>query len=219
MNKLFLQASLREETGKKVANLRDKELVPGVIYGQGIKTRHLAVKYLDLEKIYRQAGESSLIDLKIGQEEPVKVLFAEIQTNPITGKYIHADFHQIKMDEKLTANIPLKFIGEALAVKSLGGILETSLQEVAVECLPNDLVHEIEVDLSPLKTFDDIIYIKDLKIPAGLEILNKPDEAVALVVEPSREEELKPTAEVSPAEIPVVGEEKVAEGEQSENKD
>ncbi|MFH1226129.1 MAG: 50S ribosomal protein L25 [bacterium] len=209
MSSLTLVANLRQ-MDEKSADLRKAGLVPAVVYGSGLTTRRLAVKYLDLEKAYKLAGESSLIDLKIGPAESVKVLFKEAQIDPVSGRYLHVDFHQIKMDEKLKAEIPLKFVGEAEAVKNLGGVLETSLQAVEVECLPKDLVHEIEVDLSPLKTFDDIIHIKDLKVPAGLTILNKPDEAVALMVEPAKEE-AKPAAETPIGEIPVVGEEKEKE--------
>lgn len=206
MENLILAADLRQ-ADKKSAGLRKDGLVPAVVYGSGLATRQLAVKYLDLAKAYQQAGESSLVDLQIGPTESIKVLFKEVQVDPVTGRYLHVDFHQVKMDEKLKTEIPLKFIGEAPAVKDLGGVLETSLQAVEVECLPKDLIHEIEVDLSPLKTFDDIIHIKDLKAPAGLTILNKPDDAVALVVEPAKEE-AKPAIETPVGEIPVVGDEK-----------
>ncbi|MFH1173171.1 MAG: 50S ribosomal protein L25 [bacterium] len=193
MEKLVLNAVSRKETGKQVNNLRKQGLVPAVVYGQGQTTRNLTLKYVDLEKIYRQAGASSLIDLTIDNAESAKVLVSEIQHDPISGRYLHVDFNQIRMDKKLNTEIPLKFVGESFAVKSLGGILETSLQEVKVECLPQDLVHEIEVDLTPLKNLDDMIYIKDLKVPAGIEILNGPDEVVALAVEP-QQEEITPTA-------------------------
>lgn len=218
MDNLILTAGLRPEIGKKIIGLRKNGLVPAVVYGSGIKPRHLAVKYLDLEKIYRQAGESSLIDLKIEPDAAVKTLISEIQVDPVSGRFLHVDFHQVKMDEQLKTEIPLKFIGEAEAVKALGGILETSLQKVAITCLPKDLVHEIEVDLSPLKTFDDLIHIKDLKVPSGIVILNSPDEVVALAVKP-QEEEIKPAAETPVAEIPVVGEEKKEEKQPAEKKE
>lgn len=187
--------------------------MPAVVYGYGIEPQNLSVKYLDLERMYQRAGESTLIDLQINEAEPAKVLISEIQTDSVTDRYLHVDFNQIRMDKKLTADIPLKFVGESEAVKSLGGILETSLQTVEVECLPKDLVSEIEVDLSPLKTFDDIIYVKDLKVPAGLEIINDPKNAVALVVEP-REEEPEPVPEA------IEGEEgEAVEGEEGEKKE
>lgn len=188
MEKLELNAVSRQETGKQTNNLREQGMIPAVVYGYGQKNRNLSLKYNELDKIYRKAGESSLIDLKVDQAEPVKVLITEIQTEPVSGRYLHVDFNQIRMDKKLTTEIPLKFIGESFAVKSLGGILETSLQEVEVECLPKDLVHEIEVDLTPIKTFDDMIHIRDLKVPAGIEILNGQEEVVALAVEPQKEE-------------------------------
>lgn len=140
------------------------------------------------EKIYKTAGESTLVDLQIDAGAPVKVLIQDVAKHHITLKPIHADFYQVSMTEKLQTMVPLKFIGEAPGVKELGGVLVKNVQEVKVECLPQDLVHEFVVQISSLKTFKDVITVKDLSVPPGIMILAKPDEVVALVQEPEQEE-------------------------------
>lgn len=187
---LILQAKKREVVGKKVSQLRKQNLIPASLYGHKIKPMNLTVDYLAFEKLFNQAGESTLVDLIIDDGKPVKILISDVQLDSVTNQIIHADFHQVRMDEKLRAEIQLKFIGEAPAVKELSGVLVTSIHEVEVECLPQDLVHEIEVDLSSLKTFDDVIKISDIKIAAGLKILHTADDVVVLVQEPRSEKEL-----------------------------
>lgn len=214
MNNLILKVQKRELVGRKVKDLREKNLIPAVVYGHGAKNQNVAVEYIPFEKLYREAGESSLVDLVIDNEKPVKILIQEVQADPLTGRFIHIDFRQVKMTEKITAEILLKFVGEAKAVKELGGILVKTADKIKVKCLPQDLVHEIEVDLSFLNTFEDFIHIKDLKIPAGLEVLGNPNEPVVNVIPPRSEEELKALeekVEEKVEEVKVVAEEKKEE--------
>lgn len=212
---LSLSTQARTETGKKVKDLRKQGKIPAVLYGHGLKNLNLSVPYNPFEKIYQQAGESSLVDLAVDNKKPVKVLIQAVQTDPVSDRFVHIDFYQVKMTEKITAEIKLKFIGEAPAVKELSGVLVTNLNYLKVRCFPQDLVHEIEVEVSSLKTFDDVIYIKDLKIPSKIEILEKTDEVVVTVIPPRSEEELK-ELEAKPAEVKeaeVIIKEKKAEGE------
>jgi large subunit ribosomal protein L25 len=188
---LVLNAQLRELTGKKVRTLRKQNLIPAVLYGKEIAPQNLVVEYLPFQKVYSESGESTLIDLKVQEKEPMKVLIHDVQIDPVTKKIIHVDFWKVRMTEKIEAEIVLKFVGEAEAVKGLGGILVKNLDSLKVKCLPQDLVHEIEVDISPLKTFDDVIHVKDLKIPPEIEVLVNPEEIVAVVTPPRSEEELK----------------------------
>ncbi len=219
MNNLALKAQKRELMGKKVRSLREKKLIPAVVYGHGFGNQNLAVDYLPFEKVYRQGGESSLIDLIIDDQKPVKTLIQEVQTDPLTGRFIHVDFRQVKMTEKITAEILLKFINESKAVKELGGVLVKSLDKIKVRSLPQDLVHEIEVDISPLNTFEDVIYVRDLKIPSGLELLENLGEPVATVTPPRSEEELKALEEKvveKIEEVKVVAEEKKEKEKETE---
>lgn len=188
---IALKAAVRDVIGKKVANLRENGQIPAVVYGKNEPAQSVSLAYSDFEKAYRLAGESSLVDLTVDNDGSVKVLVQEVQYNPLSNRFTHVDFYKVTMTEKLTANIPLKYVGEAPAVKSLGGILVKNIDEIEVRCLPGDLVHEIEVDITPLATFDDALYLKDLKVPKGMEVHGDPNGIVATVTAPISEEELK----------------------------
>jgi len=198
MSNLSLTAKTREVEGKKVSGLREQGLIPAVLYGHGLKPISVSVPYPAFEKIYQAAGESTLVDLKLDDKNSVKVLIHDIQHDPITNRLAHVDFLQVRMDEEIHTKVPLKFIGIAPAIKELSGILVTNLNELEIKCLPNDLIHEIEVDLSNLRTFDDQVRVADLKVPAGIKVLSPADETVALVQEPREEQ----TYETTPVETP-----------------
>lgn len=188
---LILNAKIREVVGKKVKGLREQNLIPAVIYGKDFESRNLVLEYLPFERAFREAGKSSLIELKIDESTPIKVLIHGVQKDPISEKIIHVDFWKVRMTDKIAAEIKFKFVGESPAVKELGGILVKSLDAVKVECLPQDLVHEIEIDISPLKTFEDLICVKDVKFPDGIKVISNLDEVIATVAQPRTEEEIK----------------------------
>lgn len=185
-----LEAKPRKILGKKVRRLRKEGILPAILYGHDIKPEPVLVKKTDFEKVYEVAGSSNIIKLSL-DNKTLNVLAHEPDLHPVTGLPIHVDFYQVKMDEKIKTEIPLKFIGESKAVKELDGTLVINKDAIEVECLPKDLVSEIEVDTSPLQTFDDLIHIRDLKVPAGIEVLEEEDEVVASVESPRSEEELK----------------------------
>lgn len=215
---IILNAQLRDTATKKAPALRRAGAIPAVLYGHNVPSRVLQVNAREFEKVYKQAGASTLVDLKIGEGEPVKVLVQEVQPHYITLKPIHVDFYQVSMTEKLTAKIPLKFMGESPAVKELGAVLVKNMQEVEVECLPQDLVHEIEVDLSGLKAFGDAVHIKDVALPPGIAVKAKADATVVLVQEPRKEEEAvtPPTEKEAIEKITTVADEKKAKKEEEE---
>ncbi|MDX9893090.1 MAG: 50S ribosomal protein L25 [Patescibacteria group bacterium] len=185
---LTLKASTRKEIGKQAQELRQQGKIPAVLYGHKIENKNLTLEYSAFEKIYGQAGDSTLINLAIDNAEPTKVLVQDYQLDPKTGQFIHIDFHQVRMDEKINTDIVLKFSGEAPAVKGLNGVLVTNIDAVEVECLPNDLVSEIEVDLSGLVDFEAAIHVADIKVPKGITIINGPEDVVAKVQAPRKEE-------------------------------
>jgi large subunit ribosomal protein L25 len=211
MENLILSAKTREVFGKKVKSLRKKGQIPAILYGHKIKSQPLSVNLQEFEKVFQKAGASTLVDLKINNEEIKKVIIHEPQIDPITNQPIHVDLYQVKMSEKITTEIPLKFIGEAPAVKELGGTLITNRDTIEAECLPQDLVHEIEVDISSLLSFEDLIKISDLKVPKGIEVLDDKEEVVVSIAPPRTEEEL--------AELEAPVEEKVEEIEEVEKKE
>jgi len=213
-DKLFLSAKTRKETGKKVEALRKSNVIPAVLYGPNVKNISLAVDHQLFDTVYKRAGESSLVDLQVEDKKPIKVLIQAVQRDPLTDEIIHIDFHQIDMAKKITTEVSLNFLGEAKAVKELGGILVKSLSKIRIECLPQDLVHEIEVDISSLNTFDDIIRVEHLKVPEKITVKEKSDEVVISVQEPRAEEELKALEEKPEEKIGEV--EKVEEKEKEE---
>ncbi len=191
MEILTLQLKERKQTGKAVNRLRKEGLIPAVIYGHGVSPRSVSVEYVPFIKTYRQAGESSLIDLAVEGKTPVKALIQDIAIDPMTDKIIHIDFRQVLMSEKLKAKIPVVLVGESRAVKELGGILVKSLAEIEVECLPQYLAHEIKVDISLIKEFGEMIRVGAIPVPEGMTFLSNPRETIVTVTPPRSEEELK----------------------------
>lgn len=202
MQTLHLQAQERLEFGKKTIKIRKSGFIPAVLYGHGIKNRSISVPVHTFSNIYKQAGENTLIDLTIGKESAQKVIIHDIQHDPLTEKLIHVDFYQVRMDEKITTEIPLKFIGESPAVKEHGAVLIKVRDAIQIECLPNDLIPEIHIDLSVLRTLEDNIRIKDVPLPKTIHVLDDPDESIALVTAQKVEEEpiTAPVQETTPAE-------------------
>ena len=190
------------------------DYLPAVLYGKGLENQVLKIKKLDFERVFSAAGESNLINLDYGSGE-VKVLVKDIQRDILKYSFTHVDFYQVNMKEKIKAEITLHFVGEAKAVKELGGMLMREIHELEVECLPTDLVDHIDVDVSVLKTFDDVIKIKDLILPPNMKLMHHNDEdMVAQVVEPKAEEEVK-VAETNEATSAATPEAKDAKKEEA----
>jgi large subunit ribosomal protein L25 len=190
MATLTINATPRTVTGKKNSALRQTGKVPAVVYGHEVKSQNVEVDEREFRKIFKQAGENTIISLKLADKE-LPVLIHDVQNHYLKDTPVHVDFYAINMTEKLKADIPLEFVGEAPAVKALSGTLVKNLSEVEVECLPLDLPHSIEVDISSLENFESAIRVSDLKIPDKVELLTNPEETVATVAAPRSEEEMK----------------------------
>jgi len=217
MQEYKLAAKTRTKMSKAVKTLLSAGVIPAVIYGRGVESRSIEVEAIPFRKIYGTAGESSLVDLSIDGTEPVKVLIHETQSDPLKNTFSHIDFIQVNMKEKLTTEIPFEFVGESLAVKGLGGTLIKNRDNVEVECLPSDLVHEITVDIGKLATFEDVIRVRDLVFPKGIEVLSDPADVVAMVTPPRSDEEmsaLETKVETKVEDVKVV-EKKKAEDEEA----
>jgi len=213
MNKeLILKVQVRNKEVKTKNKKLDNGYIPAVIYGQDTESRSLLVNKNEFNHIYKIAGESILVDLEIADQPAVKVLIKDTQKNPLNDNFIHADFYKVNMNKKITAEIPLNFIGESVAVKELGGMLVRNMDSVEVECLPNDLVSDIKVDLSVLNSLNDIIHISDLKLPAELKIISEADKVIVNVVESIEEEKVEEEQEEEkPPEDDVDGKEAAGE--------
>jgi len=191
MEKVILKSETRPGAGKKVAkDLRNKGLIPAVVYKGGKDALSLQLSSEDLEGvIHTKAGENVIITLEIdgeGKAKPKTVLIKEIQRDPIKNKVLHVDFNEISLTETLKVNVPLVSHGEASGVKKDGGILEHIMWELQVECLPTAIPEKIEVDVSNLN-IGDAIYVKDIKAPEGVKILTD-RELIALIVKPPKVE-------------------------------
>lgn len=201
---LSFEAQKREIKGRKAKVLLEKGLLPAVVYGPKIKNMNLELSVKDFEKTFREAGESSLIALKVGRET-LKVLVHDIQRDPVSGRFIHVDFYQPILTEEIEAKVPLVFEGTAPAIKDLGGTLMKNISEISVKALPEDLPHELKVDLSNLRTFEDHILVKDISAGPKVKILRPEDEIVAQVLPPEKvEEELEKPIEEKIEEVEVV---------------
>lgn len=223
MEKIKLKAKLREERGKKVNKGRKAGLIPAVTYGKGAEPQSLWIDALDFGRLIKKHGESVIIDLNIGEKNGYNVLIHEMQQNPVSGNISHADFYQVKMDEKIETEVELVFVGESPAVKELGGVLVKSLDKIEISCLPANLPSSIEVDIANIKTFEDHIYVKDLKITKEVEVKDDPETVVVLVTPPRSEEELSQLEEKVVEDVTkvegVVKEEPVAAEEEKEKKE
>jgi len=213
---LKIKANKRQKYKKAVKYLRKEGILPAVLYGPKTTPQSIEVDLKEFKKIYKQAGESSLVSLQLeGKESPV--LIHSIQHNPLTDEIIHVDFYQPILTEEVEVTIPLVFEGVSEAVKDLGGTLVKEIQEVVVKSLPENLPHDIKVNIDVLKTFDDEILIKDLKIPKGVKILRDENDIVCLVIPPKKaEEELEKPIEEKVEEIEKIEREKKEEEEGEE---
>jgi len=184
--------SVTKRGAKDAEFIRASGGLPGVLYGVGREPVSISADYNSFIKLYDGAGESSLIDLSLeGEKTAVKVLVQDVQYDPVKRKMIHFDLRQIDMNKEMEVAVELNFVNEAPAVKELGGTLVKTVETLNVRCLPKDLVSSFDVDLSVLKTFDDIVRLKDLVLPAGMVALDNPEMAVAKVLAPLTEDQLK----------------------------
>ena len=212
---LQISAQKRTALGRKVKGLRKEGLLPAVVYGKGLTTEPISIKEGEFLKVWRAAGESSLVELNV-EGGKRNVLIHDVSLHPIEDTLLHVDFYQVRMDELLRTKVQLAFEGEPPAVKNLGGILVKVMHEVEVEALPADLPHELIADLSVLAEIGGKLAIKDIKLPAQVKIIAEPEETIALIEAPRSEEEILGEAQpMSLESIEVVGKKKEEEGEEA----
>jgi large subunit ribosomal protein L25 len=215
-----IAAEPRQVTGKKVKQLRREGLIPAVIYGRN-EPVNIQLDNLVLRRVLRDAGGSHLIDIDMNGGSLRTVLAREIQAHPTRGDLIHVDFVEVDLKVKLTADASLVLVGESAPQTDGLGSTMLMVQTIQIECLPDNLVSEIEVDASKIATPEDVIYVSELTVPEGVEILTDPETMIAKfeyrraeAVEEEEGEELLfgETAD----EVEVIGRGKEDEGEDSE---
>jgi large subunit ribosomal protein L25 len=195
MDKIQLSATLRDLTTTTPKKLRKSGFIPAVLYGHNIPTTPLTINFSEFQRVFRKAGESTIIELTTADGKTHPVLIHDVQNHYLQSTPEHVDFLQVSMTEKLTATVALEYTGESNAVKAMGGTLVKVLNEVEVQCLPMDLPHNIIVDITPLQTFDNVITVKDLKISSKVTILT-PHEELVVKVQPPRDVEAELSAPV-----------------------
>ena len=186
---ISLEAKIRKDFGKKTKSLKMQGSIPAVVYGPGEKNASIEVSEKEFRKVFHKAGESSLIELLIDGKEKRPVLIHEIQKDPVSDNIIHVDFYQADLKEEVEVAVPLVFEGVAPAEKDLGGTLNKNILEIEVKALPQNLPHEIKVNIEGLRTFEDHILVKHLVIPVNVTVQKGPDEIVAQVLAPVKVEE------------------------------
>ncbi len=195
-----LQVTTRSERGKQLARLRANGKVPAVMYGPKEEATPITLSRIEFDKVFREAGESTVITLA-GLGEEKDVLVQDIAHDPVTGAPLHVDFYAIEKGKKVTVHVPIEFTGEAPVVKA-GGVLTKVIHELEIEAMPKDLPHEIIVDVSTLVDFDSHITVAQVQAPAGVTILNDPEEMVVVAAE-AKEEVEEPVAQIDMDSIEV----------------
>ena len=203
---------------EKPKQIRKEGFIPAVLYGPKIENKKLKIDQKEFRKVFKEAGESSLVELKIeGEKENFLVLIHDFQRDPISGDFIHIDFYQPDLEKEVEAWVPIVTVGEAPAVKQLGGTLVKNVTEVLVKALPLKLPHEIKVDISSLKTFEDEILTKDLKVEEGVKIMKDPEDVIISVSPPEKVEEELAKLEEEAVEPEVIGEKEKEESSQEKS--
>lgn len=192
MARITINAKVRERKGKETARkIRRNKEVPAIFYGPDIEPVMLTVGYSQLQAISRKASfENVMCELVIesnGKQDKKMAMVKDIQIDPIKDRILHADFYQVSMDKELTIDVPIHLVNTPIGV-SKGGILEQTLREITISCLPANFVEHIDVDVSGLD-IGDSLHIEDIKIPEGIKILERSDTAIATVVAPTKVEE------------------------------
>jgi large subunit ribosomal protein L25 len=199
-----VKATTRTVAGRKVKHLRKEGLLPATVYGKAFESLLVQFNAGEVEKLFSDIGESTLVEVILDEKEKLPVLFRNPQYHAIEGNLIHIDCYKVNLKEKISAMVPIEFIGESQAVKD-GNTLVTVTDEVEIEALPADLPESIEVDLSVLDNLEATITVADLKIDTSkLEILTDAEQLIAKVEEPRAEEEVAPVEEATPADVPAM---------------
>lgn len=220
MDRIPLKAEERTILGKKVKNLRKQGLIPAHVFGKKVETEHVSVPYKEFLKVFRQAGETGLIDLKIGAEKIKPVMIRGVARDAMTDELTHIDFYQVNLAQKVTVPVPFILVGEAPEAVGLGeAIVLQTLNEVSVEALPSDLVENIEINISSLKNIDDSITIAQLNYDHSKLTLHAEPDAVVAKLAPAVSAETQQLLEEQAAQTAEAAAETEAGAEKAEGEE
>jgi large subunit ribosomal protein L25 len=210
---LELTLDAREAQGKANKRLRRIGIVPGVVYGKGEASTNVQVDAKTFETLYRAAGRTSVVNFRLpGSSRSTSGFIKSVQRHPLSGQPLHVDYLLVNLNVEMEVDVPLVFTGEAPAVEETGGTLLHNLSSVRVKALPNDIPHEIGVDVSVLRSLDVAIHVRDLSLNRDLvQVLTDGETLVSTVVPPRIEEEPEPVLTEEELEAAAA-----AEGEEGE---
>src|SRR3989344_6544552 len=216
--KIELGAEKRTAIGGRLNSLRQSGYVPAILYGKDQEPLPVQVPLRDFVKALESAGESTLVYINVdGQSYPT--IIHDVAKDPVTDGVLHADFYKVRLDQKIKARVPVVFAGESPAVRDSKGIFVRNVNELEVEGLPQDLPHEVTIDISTMNNFGDQILAKDIKLAPGLKIVAEEDEIIATVQEPMSQEELEKALEApteTAEDVKVIEKEKEEEPAEAE---
>lgn len=204
----------KRDPKQKLDEIREEGNIPAVFYGNEVESTPIVLSDSEFKSVWKKAGGSALISLT-GIDKDKEAVIQDIDIDPVSSQVRHIDFYIIKKGQVMEVDIPLEFMGVALAVKELGGILVKVMHELKIEVLPTNIPQNIEVDISSLETLESQIAIKDLVLPEGVKALVDPDEVVASISQATEEPEETEIADIADIEIEQKGKkEDEAEGEE-----
>jgi large subunit ribosomal protein L25 len=191
---LELTLDARAAQGKANKRLRREGMVPGVVYGKGEGSTNVQVEAKTFEALYRAAGRTSVVKFRLpGARAATSGFIKGVQRHPLSGRALHVDYFLVNLNVEMEVDVPLVFTGEAPAVEETGGTLLHNVSSIHVKALPNDIPHEVMVDVSVLKSLDVAIHVRDLSLNRDLvTVMTDGETLVATVVPPRVEEEPEP---------------------------
>ncbi len=218
-----VSAEPREVIGKKVSNLRRQGILPAVVYGGDQESQNIQLDAREFDVLRRTTTKNTLVDLKIGRSKATPVLLQGIHEHPVRRNPMHVDFQVVSMTEAITIDVPVNYMGDSTAADKLGGTLLHLRESVSISALATALPNAIDLDITPLDSFESVLHVSDLNVPEGTTVLTDPSEPLARVQPPRVEEEpvfegeeLEEGAEALEGEEGEEGE-VAAEGEASED--
>jgi large subunit ribosomal protein L25 len=203
-----LKAQKRTAIGRNsVKKIKEQGLVPATMYGSEATPLNLQVNARALSTVLaRASSDHVLVELEIADGDHSTnrlALIQEVQHHPLKRQLLHVDFHAVSATEKITSEVPIEAVGEAIGVRTFGGLLEHSLRTLEVECFPQDLPDVIRVDVANL-SIGESLHVRDLKLPPGVEAVTDGDLTAISVVASRVGEEAEPS--VAATETPAAPE-------------
>lgn len=211
-----LQLEKRSITGKKVKHLRQKGLIPAVVYDSHEQSINVTMSNSDAQWLYNNTTSTTILDTQLGKES-FKALVKEFSINPVTDEINHVSLFRIDENVPMVFTIPFKIVGISPAVKNNIGVLVNVLDSIDVKCKMADLVPYIEIDISNLENVGQTIAVDDIQLPKGISLINdeQAKAAIVTITEPQKAEEIQPTVTEEIAEEEVTEGEESKEGEES----